>query len=65
MLRVMEPLTVECLRCGDRREVESHREGECTRCGYVGWARESELTELTRRAIRERPPEYRCLRVVA
>jgi ribosomal protein L37E len=60
----METLTVECLRCGQRREVEPHHEGECSRCGYVGWARESELTELVRRAIRERPPEFRGLRVV-
>ncbi|HEY6015543.1 MAG TPA: hypothetical protein VIU44_03505 [Gaiellaceae bacterium] len=27
----------------------------CPRCGYVGWAPTDELTETTRRALRDRP----------
>jgi len=38
--------------------------GECTRCGYVGWARVDDLSEVARRLIRERPLERRSLRVV-
>jgi ribosomal protein S27AE len=60
----VETRMVECLRCGQSRDVASHREGECARCGYVGWAATGELTELVRRAIRDRPPEFRSLRVV-
>jgi ribosomal protein L37E len=60
----METLTVECLRCGDKRDVEHHREGECPRCGYVGWAPTAELNEYVRRALRDRPPEIRSLRVI-
>ena len=57
----METLSIECLRCGETREVESAAErrtrtGECPRCGYVGWAASAELTELVRQALRERPP---------
>ena len=28
---------------------------ECPRCGYLGWARAGELSENTRRLLRERP----------
>jgi hypothetical protein len=45
----------------ERRRLEP---GECTRCGYVGWARRGELTETLRRALRERTTERRRLRPV-
>jgi hypothetical protein len=62
----MTTLTVECLRCGDTREVRAPAGarldgGECGRCEYVGWALVAELTEKLRRLIRERPPERRRL----
>ena len=56
-----EKLTVECLRCGDTREVRGRDTGECERCEYVGWALVAELTEKLRRVLRERPPERRRL----
>jgi ribosomal protein L37E len=59
----METL-IECLRCGERRD-DLRQEPECPRCGYLGWARVAELTELIRRRLRERPPESRRLRIVA
>ena len=34
--------------------------GECHRCGYVGWAPSTDLTEPMRRRIRERPIEHRA-----
>ena len=67
--RSMGRVTVECLACGAARSVE-HAErrrlepGECTRCGYVGWARRGELTETLRRALRDRTAEARRLRPV-
>jgi ribosomal protein S27AE len=65
----MEPQRVECLRCGQARELAPglphHRGDECARCGYVGWAPSAVLTELTRKALRERPLERRRLRAVA
>ena len=62
----MEMLTVECLRCGDTREVSAPADahvhaGECRRCEYVGWALVADLTENLRRVLRERPPERRRL----
>ena len=62
----MERLTIECLRCGDTREVHTdsgaHMDaGECGRCEYVGWALVADLTEKLRRILRERPPERRRL----
>jgi hypothetical protein len=64
----METRSVECLRCGNRRHVHSRDRradvGECTRCGYLGWAWSGELTEKTRRTIRERPLELRRVRAV-
>ncbi len=62
----MQPLSVECLRCGMSRAVDSdgadHFDpGECPRCGYVGWAPSNALTENTRRRIRERPIEGRAI----
>jgi hypothetical protein len=62
-------LTIECLRCGQARKLAQqthHLEcGECPRCGYLGWAPSVELTEPTRRLLRERPVESRRLRAVA
>jgi uncharacterized Zn finger protein len=57
-------VTVECLRCGERHELvrsESRwiQQGECPRCGYVGWAESAALTETHRRSLRERPIEAR------
>jgi hypothetical protein len=62
----METLRVECLRCGDTREVPAREEahldaGQCDRCDYVGWAFAADLTEQLRRILRERPPERRRL----
>ena len=56
-----ERLTVECLRCGETRNVHARDTGECGRCEYVGWALVAELTEKLRRLLRERPPERRRL----
>jgi Zn ribbon nucleic-acid-binding protein len=65
----METVSVECLGCGARRRAElaegGHVEaGECSRCGYVGWAMPADLTELVRRALRDFPPERRRLRPI-
>jgi len=64
----VERVRIECLSCGARRqaadEVEHVDAGECPRCGYVGWARVEDLTEVARRLIRERPLERRRLRIV-
>ena len=62
----MEMLTLECLRCGDTRDVRAPagahvHAGECDRCEYVGWALVADLTEKLRRVLRERPPERRRL----
>jgi len=62
----MTTFTVECLRCGETRQVHARvRErldgGECDRCEYVGWALVADLTETLRRILRERPPERRRL----
>ncbi len=38
--------------------------GECARCGYVGWAIPSDLSELIRRALRDFPLERRRLRPI-
>ena len=56
---------VECLHCGSQRSLQkgAHDAGECPRCRYVGWAPAEELSELTRRALRERPPEARRIHV--
>ena len=65
-VKAMETLIVECLRCGDVRQVPARKghnvnAGECKRCDYVGWASVSDLTEKLRRILRERPPERRRL----
>jgi len=61
---VMPRIAVECLRCGLPREIRgslAHAMGTglCPRCGYVGWAYSSALTEPERRALRELPVERR------
>jgi Zn ribbon nucleic-acid-binding protein len=66
----MEQHIVECLGCGTARMIErrvrGHMDaGECSRCGYVGWAASTDLTEDVRRVLRERPLERRRLRAVA
>ena len=52
---------IECLRCGDVRQVParegSHVDaGECERCDYVGWALVADLTEKLR-PVSQDPPE--------
>ncbi len=66
----MGTLNVECLRCGERHQLSRAirrqvQESECPRCGYLGWADAADLTEPSRRQLRERPVELRRLRVVA
>jgi Zn-finger nucleic acid-binding protein len=62
---------VECLNCGaTRAELRNsvHRvitDDSCPRCGYVGWAKTEELTESTRRLLRDRPLVRRRLLTVA
>jgi hypothetical protein len=65
----MKRLCVECLSCGERREVahEPRRAlctGECARCGYVGWRPAAALDERLRRVLRELPPHARRLHAV-
>jgi hypothetical protein len=60
---LVEKRTIECLNCGTNRRVGAV-EGECARCGYVGWAEAESLTETLRRALRDRPIERRRLHVV-
>jgi hypothetical protein len=62
----VETSTVECLSCGKARGAQDAA-AECPRCGYVGWAPSSKLTEPVRRALRERPLERRrsALRIAA
>jgi len=51
--------------CGCQRVVNdtehSLGRGACPRCGYVGWAYASDLTEDDRRALREVPVVERAL----
>jgi hypothetical protein len=59
---------VECLGCGYRRAIRDGERcsalDECPRCHYVGWASSAELSERTRRLLRERPLERRRLHAV-
>jgi Zn ribbon nucleic-acid-binding protein len=59
---------VECLNCGYRRAIRSNEERsaleECPKCRYVGWAASAELSEETRRLLRERPVPSRRLHAV-
>jgi Zn-finger nucleic acid-binding protein len=61
---------VECLNCGERRHAlraSAQRvvhSDSCPRCGYVGWAATGDLSESTRRQLRDRPlPRRRLLSV--
>ena len=59
---------IECLRCGAVRRLErrerAHLDGsECALCGYVGWAPSGDLDERQRRALRDRSPALRRLRL--
>ena len=59
----MEPLVVECLRCGtsrvSRRDVFKHlHTPECQNCGYLGWV---PLLEVTGDSDRRRRPRLRKL----
>jgi hypothetical protein len=64
----VEKVRIECLSCGARRsaagDLAHFDPGDCHRCGYVGWARAEDLTELARRMLRDRPLERRRLRIV-
>jgi Zn ribbon nucleic-acid-binding protein len=56
----MASLRIECLGCGEVRVVQTTEagrieEGECPRCGYVGWAASASLDEALRHWIRTRP----------
>jgi hypothetical protein len=64
----VETLLVECLCCGEQHELKRTparlvQQGECPRCGYVGWAEVSEVDERLRRALRERPVETRRIQI--
>ena len=54
----MELRTIECLNCGEAREVEEQGHladaGECPSCGYLGWADSESLTSALRLAIDDR-----------
>ena len=61
---------VECLNCGERRHAPRDsaqrvvHSDTCRRCGYVGWAATGDLSEATRRQLRDRPlPRRRLLSV--
>lgn len=59
---------VECLSCGYRRAIRDDERcsalDECPRCRYVGWASTAELSERTRRLLRDRPVDSRRLHAV-
>jgi len=62
--KVVDRLTVECLRCGESRAFTACRwrcveAGVCPRCQYVGWAYSGDLSERMRKVFRELPPEQR------
>ena len=66
--KAMDSGLVECLRCGCQRRLGSapirvRAARECPRCGYLGWAPASELSEAVRRALRDEPVELRHSRV--
>jgi len=60
----VDAVRIECLGCGEARAVDGHAHrpdaGECPRCGYLGWAPSTALTEPMRRRIRERPVDRRA-----
>ena len=69
ILLQMGKLTVECLCCGQRRVIAKGGlrvvgDGECPRCGYLGWALTSDLNERVRGMLRSRPPARRRLNAI-
>jgi len=51
-----DEVTIECLRCGALRHVDSRKRGrfpECSVCGYAGWAELGEIQEHDRRHIKQ------------
>ena len=61
---IVESVTIECLRCGQSRSFarqsrQCHEAGECPRCRYVGWAFSTELSERSRKLLRDIPLERR------
>jgi len=67
-MEILHLRQVECLQCGHRRAVRKEEPrsalDECPRCRYVGWASSAELSERTRRLLRNRPVQRRRLRSV-
>ena len=60
----VESITVECLQCGQPRTFapgprHDEQAGDCPRCGYVGWAYSTDLSERTRKLLRDLPVERR------
>jgi predicted nucleic acid-binding Zn-ribbon protein len=59
----MEPLVLECLRCGSHRQAEGsslrRAATECPRCGYVGWAYVGDMSDRERRVLHALPRERR------
>jgi Zn ribbon nucleic-acid-binding protein len=61
----MQATLVECLRCGEPHRLRESglryvQQGECPRCGYLGWAVPGEISDVARHELRvalvERPP---------
>ena len=60
----VNPVPVECLRCGHVRAFSPgprrcDEAGVCPRCQYVGWAYSNDLSERTRKLLRDLPLENR------
>jgi hypothetical protein len=49
---------VECLACGLQRLITDDP-GECSRCGYLGWAPIEAVSEELRRSLRDVPVQAR------
>jgi hypothetical protein len=63
MKLVVASTRVECLKCGMQHELlrapGGHlQQGECPRCGYLGWAPTADLSEALRAAA-TRPLDVR------
>lgn len=53
----MQAVLVECLRCGESHRLRDEglryvQQGECPRCGYLGWAVPGEVTDVARLELR-------------
>ena len=62
--RAVNAVTVECLRCGQVRTFipgprRCDEAGVCPLCQYVGWAYSNDLSERTRKLLRDLPLERR------